>query len=229
MPRNALKFLVPLLLLAGLLQADFFMRIPRSAEALLRELGGSRIYESEVAVNGGEGRLSSFVFTETADVVGARLARRLKLPQPGAGSSIMLSVSGRSLARYFILSAPGMQHSSLVTVLEQDAVAAGRSKQGHPPWPSSIPAMNATARFTAVCAHTRTTFLSASSTAGSPAAALGQAVSALSGAGWQTCPPSTPEFAILARGRGQCVVFAHTHAESGEITINILQREGSKH
>ncbi len=226
MPRRAFRFLIPLLLI-GSLQADVFMRTPRSAEALLRELGGAQSYESVVEVNGGAGRLSSFVFAESADIVGARLARKLKLPQPGAGSSIMLSVSGRSLARYFVLRAPGVQNSTLVTVMEQDAAAAGASKRRHPPWPASIPVMNATARFTALCTNTRTTFLSAASAAGTPEAALVQAVAALSGAGWQPCPPSTPDFMIMARGRGQCVVFANARGDSGEITINILQREGS--
>lgn len=217
-----------ILLVPLVLQADVFMRTSRTAERVLKDLGGTSVYESEVKINGRDGRLTSFVFSETSDIVAARLARKLKLPLPRTQSAIILDVSGKILCRYFVLQAPGLINSTLVTALEQNASAFGGSRSGDPSWPDNIPAMNASAKFTAFCKKTNTTFLTALSHSASAEAAANQAAQAFTGAGWKESVPSTPSFKIMVQGRKQSVVFADANPESGEVTINILQREGSK-
>lgn len=216
------------LLLPLLLTAEIFMRLPRTSELLLRETGGAQIYQSAVLINGQQGQLSTFVFYETADVIGTRLAQKLKLPRPTGNACVMLKSNGQALARYFILNAPDFENCSIVTVLEQNTAAFRNAGRGAPPWPDNIPVLDATATFTAVCEETRSTFLSALSHAATPSAALAQAVETMRSAGWQQSVPSTPDFKIMTQKRKQCVIFTGVNPESQNITINILQREGAK-
>jgi len=217
-----LLFIFPLTL-----AADIFMRTPRQASAVLRTLGGAMIYESPVAINGKAGSLSTFVFNETSDLIAHRLAARLKLPPPSAHSAIILDASNKTLCRYFIMKAPDLGNSCIVTVIEQKA-AVFRNGNTPPPWPDNIPALNATAAFSAVCEKTGCTFLSAASLCSSPQQAAEEAAAALIQAGWQATLPATPTFRIFTRQRQQCLVFSTENPHSRQITINLLQREGSK-
>jgi hypothetical protein len=218
-----------MLLLAPLaLSADIFMRSPRGAESVLNELGGAKVYSSAVEINGRKGTMASYTFGETSDIVAARLARKLKLPSPKSSGAIILSVTGKTLARYFVFQAPALKNNALVTVLEQKSSVFSRTPSGDPPWPDNIPVFNATAKFSAYSEETRTTFLSAVSNSATPAQAADEASEALTQEGWEEMRPSTPTFRILVQGSRQRVVFAGENSKSREITINILQREGSR-
>lgn len=217
-----------LLLIPLALSADVFMRFSRNAESILNELGGSKVYSSAVEVNGRKGMMASYVFNETSDIVAARLAQKLKLPPPKSAGAIMLSVTGKTLARYFVFQAPALKNTALVTALEQKSSVFRRSPSGAPPWPDNIPVFNATAKFSAYSEETRTTFLCAVSNSATPAQAAHEASEALTQEGWEEMTPSTPTFRILVKGRKQRVIFAGEDSKSREITINILQREGSR-
>ena len=121
-----------------------------------------------------------------------------------------------------------MENTCLVTALEQNARVFRGADNQPPPWPDNIPTLNATAGFSAQCAKTGTTFLSADSHSSTPQQATDEAADALTRTGWKPALPVTPEFRIFTKGRQQCIVFSTEKPDSHQITINILQREGSK-
>ena len=226
MSHNFIKALIVILPLT--LTADIFMRIPRRASTVLQELGGSMVYRTPVKINGKKGSLSTFAFNETSDVISHRVARKLKLPPPSSQSTVILDTSNKTLCRYFIIKTPNLDNTCLVTAIEQSA-AVFRGMGNQPtPWPDNIPTLNATAGFTAVCSKTGTTFLSATSHCTSPQQAADEAADILTQTGWHATPPTTPTFKIFTKGRQQCIVFSTENQHSHQITINILQREGSK-
>ncbi len=219
-----------MLLLAPLLSAhaEIFLRIPRSPDHILKGLGGAKVYHSAVQINGSKGELSSFVFNERSDVTASRLARKLKLPPPRAASAVMLDATKNSLTRYYIIQAPGLQEISLVTALEQSSSIFKRPPTTAPPWPPEIPALNATARFTARCDKTRTTFLCAVSHCSTPEQAVMEASAILAGDGWAEMLPTTPTFRIFTQGAKHRLVFGDENTVTQEVSINVLQRDGSK-
>jgi len=225
MPRHFIKALILMIPLA--LAADVFLRIPRQGTMLLENIGGSMVYQSPVKINGRAGSLSTFVFNDTSDIISHRVARKLKLPAPAAQSTIILDATGGNLCRYFIMKAPDLENACLVTTIEQRAGVFKGTASQIPPWPDNIPVLNATIGFSAVCDKTGTTFLSASSHCQSPQQAADEAAQALSQTGWDATLPDTPDFRMFTKGRQQCIVFATENPDSREITINILQREGS--
>lgn len=225
------KFIPALLLLLLLpltLAADIFFRTPRRAATLLRNLGGAMVYESAVEINGRAGSLTTFTFNETSDIISHRIAAQLKLPPQAAHSALIVDASGKSLCRYFVLTAPQLGNSCLVTTLEQSSGVFKNNANLPPPWPDGIPVLNATADFTAISEKTRCTFLSAISLCGTPEQAAEEASDALTQAGWQATVPATPTFRVFTKQNQQCVVFATENPNSQQITINLLQREGSK-
>ncbi|MDA3926628.1 MAG: hypothetical protein PF904_18230 [Kiritimatiellae bacterium] len=226
MSRNLIKALI--LLIPLTLAAEIFLRIPRQASTVLQNLGGSRVYQSPVKINGRAGSLTTFAFNESSDIISHRVARKLKLPPPSSQSTIILDTSGKSLSRYFIFKAPDLGNTCLVTALEQDARVFRSADNSPTPWPNNIPVLNATAAFSALCEKTGTTFLNADSHSSTPQQATDEAADALTQTGWKPALPTTPEFRIFTKGRQQCIVFSTQKPDSHQITINILQREGSK-
>ena len=207
--------------------AEVFLRFARGPDSILSNLGGSKVYQSKVQINGSKGELSSYIFNLRSDVTANRLAKKLKLPKPKAGAAIMLDATKKSLTRYFIIQAPGLQDSTLVTALEQKSSIFRRPPSGSPPWPDEIPVLNASARFTARCDKTRTTFLCAVSHSSTPEQAVTEASALLAGEGWAEMLPTTPTFRIFSQGVKQRVVFADENSATHEVNINILQRDGA--
>ena len=130
------------------------------------------------------------------------------------------------LERYFVLPSPALGGGCVVLAFDQPLRDAAKAKQTSPDWPAGVPALAAEPLFTAVCAKTRATFVTAE-TATSPEGAVQDATRALRGAGWEEIPPSMPTFKIFTSGRKQCVVFASRAPRSERTTISLLQREGA--
>jgi hypothetical protein len=210
-----------------LLQAEFFMRTVPTAEKLLRELGGSQIYHTPITVNGSAGSLRTFVFDQPSELIVSRIAHMLKIKPPRSSSALLTATRGKLLSRYLVMRTPQSSASTLVTVLEQNAESLQPGKSV-PEWPESIPIFNATPGFTAECHQTNTSFLSAVSACRTPSAAIDQAVNALATEGWRATFPSSADFKMMTKKQRVCVVFASENSASGDITINILQRTGSR-
>ena len=211
-------------------RADVFWRLPKTAGTRLSALGGSRMYATDVQVNGAPGTLAAFAFDTSTSQVSASLARRLKLPQqgvaaPGTAAMLTHAENGR-LERYFVLPSPTLGGGCVVLAFDQSLRDAAKTGQAAIAWPAGIPAFAAEPLFTAVCAKTRATFVTAEA-ASSPEAAMQDAAQALRGAGWDEVPPSMPTFKIFVSGRKQSVLFANHGAHSERATISLLQREGA--
>ena len=216
-------------LTAAALSADVFWRMPSTADATLRALGGARVYATDVTVNGAPGSLAAYAFGETPATLRTRLARQLNLPLPvgaGQGAALLTHVRNNSMQRLLVLPAAAGLGGCVVLAFEQklrDAAAASREP---PAWPDGLPALNATPRFTAFCAKTRTHFVTAASS-DAPEDAARDAARALTDAGWTETPPGTPTFKLFVSGHKQCLLYANCANDSEGTLISLLQREGA--
>lgn len=208
-------------------RADVFWRLPKAAGTRLTALGGSRMYATDVQVNGTPGTLAAFAFDTPPSQVTAALARQFGASRAALGEAAMLThaESGR-LERYFVLPSPVIGGGCLVLAFDQPLRDAAKSRQAQPDWPAGVPVLAAEPLFTAVCVKTRATFVTAESST-TPEGAVQDATHTLLGAGWEEIPPSMPTFKIFTSGRKQCVVFASRAPRSERTTISLLQREGA--
>ena len=214
-----------LLAAAPLLRADVFWRIPRKTDTLIQQLGGTRLYATDVRLNGAPGKLSAYACAASASQTGADLSRQFGLPpaKPFTAPFITHAEKNR-LYRFLVLPSAADAESCLVLTFEQSLRDAAAPSP--PSWPDGTPALNATPTFTAVCALTRTTFVTAE-TAAAPEAALQEAAALLTQAGWAPARPSAPALICFTQGRKQCALFASAHPKTGQTSISLLQREGA--
>lgn len=214
-------------LLAPWSSADVFWRKGANADAHLEELGGTRLYTTEIKINGYAGNLAVYGFTEAPTTLGSRLARALgtNMPRPQAGA-LLTHVQNQRLQRYMLLPSVATPDGCMVLALEQGQEDARRARQKPTLWPAGMPALDAEPLFSASCAKTRVTFVTAQSML-APEVALHDAVSTFAKAGWYVTPPEGKSMQLLTSGRKQCIVFAGTAANGKHTTISILQREGA--
>ena len=222
-----------LLLIAGVAglalaaRADVFWRLPKTAGTRLAALGGSRMYATDVQVNGAPGTLAAFAFDTPPSQITATLARQIGASRAAPSEAAMLThAENGKLERYFVLPSPALGEGCVVLAFDQPLRDAAKAKQAPPDWPAGVPALAAEPLFTAVCAKTRATFVTAESSA-TPEGAVQDAAQTLRGAGWEEIPPSMPTFKLFTSGRKQCVVFASRAPQSERTTISLLQREGA--
>ncbi len=209
------------------LHADVFWRLPKNADTVLQQMGGVRVYATDVQVNGAPGTLAAYALDLTAPEAGADLARRLGLPPaPPFGSSLITHVEKDRMRRLFILPSPASKATCVVLSFDQSLRDFARSRNEPPQWPEGLPALKATPTFSALCALTRTSFVTAD-TPDTPDAAVREAAQALRGAGWQEASPGNAAFKILTSGKKQCVLLATRNPQTERTTISVLQREGA--
>ncbi len=233
-PRMTARLAMLLVLLAPSLDADVFWRMPSDAGAALRALGGARVYTTDVEVNGAPGTLAAYAFSESPPTLRLRLSRQFGLSPTAAGQGavgrstacLMTHADKNSVQRLLVLPSPVSRDDSVVLAFEQSLRHAAAARQQPTAWPDGLPILNATPRFTAFCANTRTRFVTAETDA-QPEAAMQEATHRLTGAGWRETTPTTPTFKLFVSGRRQCVLFAHAPAPSEGTLISLLQREGA--
>ena len=217
------------LLPAPHLHAEVFWRIPKTADTVLRQMGGTRVYASDVQLNGAPGALTAYAFAGPLTSVGADLAGRLGLPRPSPfATTCMTHVEKDQLSQLYVLPSPAGQQACLVLSFKQTLSDFARSRERQALWPDGLPALNATPLFSAVCSATRTTFVTAETPA-APEAAVQEASQTLLAAGWAeaTPAPASATFKLFAAGKKQCVLLAVRHPQTGQTTISLLQREGA--
>ena len=229
--RAALACLPPvaccLCLLAFPLRGEVFWRLPKTSDAVLRQLGGERVYATGVQVNGAPGALTAYAFGQSPSRVGAGLSRAFGLPPPAPfGATFLAHAEKDRLRRLLVLPAASDSEACVVLAFDQPLRDAAPDRQSPPAWPEGVPALAATPLFTAVCALTRTAFVAAESSS-SPEAAAQEAAQTLRAAGWAETAPSAAAFKLFVSGRKQCVLFAARAPQSGRTTISLLQREGA--
>ena len=209
-------------------QGEVFLRVPRTAGAVLSGLGGDKVYETAIQVNGAAGTLEAYAFAGTmAPELGARVAGQLGLPAlvPRSGGTMLTMSRNGKVCKVLVLPSVGGRDQCVALVIEQREAEVSQAKAGRPAWPEGVPAFDATPVFTAVSEKTRTTFLTAETTA-APDAAASSAIAALTQAGYGEATPKGASCRIFSSGRRQAVLFAE-QADNGKTNVSLIVREGS--
>lgn len=175
-----------------------FLRRPRSCSAAMEALGGVRLEESAVEVNGATGVLRVYAFERAAAALAADADRELRAAggdAPGDGSFCIdwARRTGRNNAADTLLVVPcGAERSAqcLAFVLEADAPGTPRW-----PWSDLTPPADAQPAFAARIGRGRAGFVSGVCGL-SPAAAGAAWRDVLDAAGWTTASPA-PEVTSL--------------------------------
>ena len=229
-PRLTLRLAACAVAAATAARAEVFMRVPRSADAALQQLGGTCAYATEAALNGAPGQLSVYAFpSASATEVRAGLTKTLKLPAapPSFGGALITRAEKGRVDRIFVLPAASGESACVALLFDQSSSDAARAGQHPVEWPPELPALAATPLFAASCAQTRTTFATAE-TAAAPEAALAEAAALLQRSGWQRMGANgCATFALFASGRKTCLLFSSRNPTTGRTTISVLQREGA--
>ncbi|MBP5227940.1 MAG: hypothetical protein J6336_11210 [Kiritimatiellae bacterium] len=205
--------------------AEFFWRMPRRPDTVLEQLGGVRVYETPVEINGAAGTLTAHAFTaQTANGLATQIARRLDLPSPSQtpGAAILTHADKTRLTKILVLPSPS-GHDQCMTL----CIAS----KGPPPpapaaWPASIPALDAEPTFTAVCAKTHSGFVTAETALG-PEAALTDAAARLTRSGWREAFSAGAACKLFTSNQKQCIVFVSSGDGTGRTSVSLLCREGA--
>lgn len=226
-PYRALRALLLALLLVPVARAEFFWRLPKTSETTLTQLGGTQLYTTEVSVNGAPGNLAAYLFEAPPTTISVRLARELGLPTPTAArrATWLTHRSGANFMRIIVLPTPATPDACVALALDQNLKQAARSREVSPPWPKNLPQLAAEPLFSAVCYKTRTTLVTARTTA-TPIAALQEATAVLRSANWQEASPGSATLKIFTAGKKQALLFAAANSDGATI-ITLLQREGT--
>jgi len=198
---------------------------------VLTEAGGRLVYEADVSINGGDGRLAVFGFERHPEPVVDDLEKAFGAPFRRAGAD---SATARieSAGREIRLIAVALEdpNRTLVFALDQGAAEARRSRSaasfpdldGVPPYPGAEPDTVMVNR------ETQTTLVIAETGAG-PDAVRAFYDSALRAAGWNPAFPDTAgpgdRMAVYARGPRVCCVFAAQVAGSPRTQITVLHKK----
>jgi len=221
----ALLFLIPLCL-----SADVFWRFKKSTSRVLQDLGGSSVYSTPVQVNGASGTLTAYAFHQLSSLeVGRELKQRLAVAKGAEvfdATMITAQEEGR-IQKFLVIPSTHGGSASVVLMFEQSLQEMKkRGSKEVLEWPEGLSMLPGTPRFTASCATTRTTFVTAE-TATEPVATLSGVESALKGAGWSVLPLSTPTFKLFVRDTKTCVAFAIRSTGATQTTLSVMQRDGS--
>jgi hypothetical protein len=232
--RRARVWLGALLLFAALipvcLVADVFWRVKKNHASLLQELGGKKVYATDVLVNGEPGTLWAYAFQETsATEIGKQLRNRLSIAQemtPAVGTMIATKENDR-MQRLLVIPSGYETSSSLVMLFEQQGQSAKKRATDEPlAWPEGLSTLPGVPRFTAVCAATKTAFVTAE-TGQEPEEAMKSVGIALRGSGWSAVPVASPTFQLFVQGAKTCIAFATRPAGTEQTTLSVMQREGA--
>lgn len=215
------------LLVATILQADVFWRLPRSADSSMRQAGGTRVFNTSVEINGAPGKLSLFAFDRGAREIATTLAREIGIKPPAYSRGYLLThVERKTLRRLFILPSAANTESSLTLLFEQPLSNTADARTPPTTWPAPLPQLDATPIFTAYSSATHTTFATGHTRA-DPATATDSAINALKQNGWHESGTGTPTFKLCTSGNKICIVMATSNPESDESQITLLMREGA--
>jgi len=211
---------------ASLATADVFWRFRRASNTLLSQMGGRSIFVSEATINQRPGTVSVYTFENQSP---AALKRQLSQQAGcsgragGDGTALLTAVDQGVVRRMVVLPDAARLARSTVISFEQSVDGA---QSGKASWPAGSVVNLGTPRFSAMCAATRTLFVTAEMT-GTPQAAIEEARLQLVQAGWAEMPVSTPTFSLFVKGLHVSTVYAGTDSKSGATVISVLQREGA--
>lgn len=211
------------------LHAPIFHSYKGQVPETLSALGGTSVYSTPTQVNGAPGTLSAYSFTrQTAAELSAALTARLKLPPVPRGTTGFLTYQADNrVQRILVLPSADNTDACVVLLFDQSVGDTQRAAKAEATWPNGLGAMPGTPRFSASCDNTRTTFVTAE-THGTPEDAAESAAAVLRAQGWKETPASTPTFRLFSERNRFCAVFASRDPKTGETTLSIIQRNGSR-
>lgn len=221
--------LVLVVLLSSLsLQAGIFRRYKGHIADTLGVMGGTRVYATPVEVNGSPGTLAAYSFVgQTAAEVSAVLSAQAKLPPASRSSGGFLTYQENNrVQRVLVLPSGNGKAECIVLLFDQALGDAQRTANKPDAWPEGFTSFPGTPRFTAVCANTRTTFVTAEVT-GMPEDAVQVAAAILVAGGWSETPAATPTFRLFSERNRLCAIFASRDSQSGQTTLSVIQRNGA--
>ncbi len=190
-----------------------FMKIRGDADIVMSSGGGSRIYESNIEVNGRSATLRVYGFKDGSETVGTHLLKRFGLDASAMLEGAMIKLPERFGASWlFVL--PGMTGdvSSAILIESREEFASGTPQWVFPELPQP-PGFSA--EFSAVDKESR--FVMCTGSSGMPAsAALSVMQGILERDGWMTVTPAKNKVSSLLFAKGDNVALAcTTPRESG--------------
>ena len=197
-------FLMAGVLTPLLLCAAFFSQVSRTAARFLTEQNGSRVYSTDVRVNGGDGKLEAYVLPHSPAEV-QRLIAQNQFPQ----------------TRFFVLPSSFSAGESVVLSFSSEKNMGQEAE-----WPQAIPRFDALPQFSAECTKTQVAFLTAKSAA-SLSGTMENASRALEGVRFIEVSPPSSSCRIFSRRNEVALVFVHSQPESHETLVTVLLRSGS--
>ncbi len=197
---------------AALAPAAVFMKLGRTPlEARAEALGGKKVYESAVEVNGAGGRLQCFGFESRPENLAA-----LGLPSGGSGALATREEGGERITALFVPHGEG----GVLTVFRRPKADAAAQ------WPGALPRIEGiTPTFSAVCRE-NDSVLGIGTVETDEFSALGRAGDALRAAGWRGLPPETGLMRWFYRDGRVCLVFARQADETGKVRLALLTGRG---
>jgi len=209
----------------------------RSAETGTRALqsaGGTIAYETDIALNGGRGRMTVFRFAETLEEVAATLRKVFNTPNITSGANSTMSVGVIRAAGHvlrLVLVAPLSGQGTVVFQFDQSQAEAGRSRNPpHDPVPDVPAYPDAETRFHVREDNTKTDFAVFLSNA-QPADIVDFYATRLSADGWmQPLPltagrPGRPGMLLFEKQNALCCVYVAREKSTGQTKIAVMHKE----
>ncbi len=207
-------------LLSTPVEARVFMKIRGDADVVMSSGGGSKVYESDIEVNGRSATLRVYGFKEGSEMVGATLLRRFDLDASAMLEGAMVKLPKQFGAAWlFVL--PGMTGdvSSAILIESREGFASGTPQWVFPELPQP-PGFSA--EFSAVDKESR--FVMCSGSFGMPASA---ALSVMRGIferdGWVTATPAKDKVSSLLFAKGDNVALACTIPQESGSSLLVMK------
>ena len=186
-------------------EARVFMKIRGDADVVMSSGGGSKVYESDIEVNGCSATLRVYSFKEGSETVGAHLLRRFGLDASAMLEGARVKLPKRFGASWFFV-LPGMTDdvSSAILIESGEGFASGTPQWVFPELPQP-PGFST--EFSATDKESR--FVMCSGSSGMPAATtLSVMRGILARDGWVTATPAKDKVSSLLFAKGDNVALA---------------------
>ncbi len=219
--RLVVPVLVCLALLVGIVDARVFMRIRGNTDVIIGSVGGTKVYDSDITVNGLLAKLRVYGFKEASEAVGSELLKRFGLEASAMREGAMVRLPDRfGVAWLFII--PGMTGdvSSAILIEAEASLDSGTPEWIFPELPSP-PGFSA--EFSAIDKESR--FVLCSGTVGLPfSATISIACGLLERDGWVAVTPAKDKVSsiLFAKGNNIALICA-TPRDSGGSSLLVMK------
>lgn len=212
---------VLLVLQTGMVDARVFMKIRGDADVIVGSVGGTRVYESDIEVNGLSAKLRAYGFKDASETVGAELLKRFGLDASAMREGAMVRLPER-FGTSWLFVIPGMTGDVSSAIL----IEAGDSfESGTPQWifPELPLPPGFSAEFSAVDKESR--FVMSCGSVGLPSsAAISMVCGIFERDGWIAATPAKDKVSsiLFAKGDNIALVCA-TPRDGGGSSLLVMK------